>query len=61
MQLYAADRSAIERWLASPSGKAHEGQLREQAGGPSAALRSRVLAVEASQKPYGLDSLRAFD
>lgn len=60
-QFYATDRPSIERWLASAPGKAHDGYLREQAGPSAGALRSRILSIEASQKPYGLESLRAFD
>ena len=65
--LYAADRASLERWLASPAGKAHEAAVRERAASmdgasrASGAVRSRVLDVSTSLKPYGLDSLRAFD
>lgn len=61
VQLYAADRSALESWLGSAHGRAHEAALHERLGAGAPAVRARCLEVAASAKPYGLDSLRAFD
>jgi DNA-binding transcriptional ArsR family regulator len=61
VQLYAGSHASLDKWLSSPTRQAFEAALRDKLGEGAPSVRARTLDVSVSAKPYGLDSLRAFD